>query len=416
MSHTELQPPRTRARATGGDGLRLALTTPRSSPRRARPVEHDTSAGGRIEGQVLVILPLGCAAVHDVKPRVQCRARQSPAPAQAVAASHPARGRRSAAVPQHDRFSRPRKAFLTTYCVTCHNQRLKTGGLALDTLDLADVGKHAAEWEKVVVKLRAGLMPPAGMPRPQQAVIDGFTASLEAALDRAAAANPNPGRTEPFHRLNRAEYQNAIRDLLGLEVDATHVAADRRDQLRLRQHRRRAEAVAAADRAVSQRRAEGRAARARHAGAAQRRPVSASPTSSIRTCGSRGCRSARAAARGGLPGATGRRVRHQGPARPRHRLRHPALHRRAAARDQHRRRAGQGVHACRRRPARTLNIERQVAQAPGPARRRSRSATANGDAIPRRGGAWPAQSLDDDWVVRVPMKAGVHESPRHVRR
>ena len=65
-------------------------------------------------------------------------------------------------------------------------------------------------------------MPPAGMPRPQQPVIDGFTSSLEAALDRAAAANPNPGRTEPFHRLNRAEYQNAIRDLLGLDVDATH--------------------------------------------------------------------------------------------------------------------------------------------------------------------------------------------------
>ena len=98
---------------------------------------------------------------------------------------------------------------------------MKTGGLALDTLDLTDVGAHAAEWEKVVVKLRAGLMPPAGMPRPAAAGIDGFATSLEAALDRAAAAQPNPGRTEPFHRLNRAEYQNAIRDLLDLDVDAT---------------------------------------------------------------------------------------------------------------------------------------------------------------------------------------------------
>jgi hypothetical protein len=70
-----------------------------------------------------------------------------------------------------------------------------------------------------VVKLRAGLMPPSGMPRPQPAVFEAFTSSLEAALDRAGAADPNPGRTEPLHRLNRAEYQNAIRDLLGLEID-----------------------------------------------------------------------------------------------------------------------------------------------------------------------------------------------------
>ncbi|HEY6507045.1 MAG TPA: DUF1592 domain-containing protein, partial [Vicinamibacterales bacterium] len=115
----------------------------------------------------------------------------------------------------------PSQAFVNTYCATCHNQRAKAGGLALDTLDLGNVGPHAAEWEKVVVKLRAGLMPPSGMPRPAQAAIDGFAASLEASLDRAAAADPNPGRTEPFHRLNRAEYQNAIRDLLSLDVDAT---------------------------------------------------------------------------------------------------------------------------------------------------------------------------------------------------
>jgi cytochrome c553 len=115
----------------------------------------------------------------------------------------------------------PSKAFVSTYCATCHNQRVKAGGLALDVLDLADVGAHGAEWEKVVVKLRAGLMPPAGMPRPERSVIDAFATSLEAALDRAGAAKPNPGRTEPFHRLNRAEYQNAVRDLLSLDVDAS---------------------------------------------------------------------------------------------------------------------------------------------------------------------------------------------------
>src|SRR5688572_9421782 len=112
----------------------------------------------------------------------------------------------------------PSKQFLDTYCITCHNQRTKAGGLTMDTLDVTNVGEHAAEWEKVVVKLRAGLMPPTGMPRPAQTVIDEFTSSLEDALDRAALADPNPGRTEPLHRLNRAEYQNAVRDLLGFEV------------------------------------------------------------------------------------------------------------------------------------------------------------------------------------------------------
>jgi hypothetical protein len=113
----------------------------------------------------------------------------------------------------------PAKAFLDTYCITCHNQRLKSGGLMLDTMDLTNVAAHAREWEKVVVKLRAGLMPPSGMPRPDASVIDGFSSSLEAALDSAGEAHPNPGRTEPFHRLNRAEYRNAVRDLLALDVD-----------------------------------------------------------------------------------------------------------------------------------------------------------------------------------------------------
>jgi cytochrome c553 len=126
-----------------------------------------------------------------------------------------------AAPAQASQLAMPSKAFLDTYCITCHNQRMKAAGLALDTLDLTDVGAHAREWEKAVVKLRAGLMPPAGMPRPAKPVIDEFTSFLEAALDRAAAARPNPGRTEPFHRLNRAEYENAVRDLLALDIDAT---------------------------------------------------------------------------------------------------------------------------------------------------------------------------------------------------
>src|SRR5881394_52571 len=115
----------------------------------------------------------------------------------------------------------PSKEFLNSYCVTCHNARTKAGGLMLDALDVSSVGADAAVWEKAVVKLRAGLMPPSGARRPPQAMIDGFAASLESALDRAAAGHPDPGRTEPFHRLNRAEYQNAVRDMLALDIDAT---------------------------------------------------------------------------------------------------------------------------------------------------------------------------------------------------
>jgi mono/diheme cytochrome c family protein len=111
------------------------------------------------------------------------------------------------------------QALLKRYCITCHNERLKTGNLALDTLDLANVGTNAPVWEKVVRKLRAGVMPPAGRPRPDEATHDAFVTWLEGELDRTAAAHPNPGRTETFHRLNRSEYQNAIRDLLDIEVN-----------------------------------------------------------------------------------------------------------------------------------------------------------------------------------------------------
>ena len=105
------------------------------------------------------------------------------------------------------------------YCVSCHNQRLKTGGLALDTLSMTDVAAGAETWEKVVRKLRTDAMPPAGLPRPEAAARTAFISYLETEIDRAAAANPFPGRTETVHRLNRAEYRNAIRDLLALDVD-----------------------------------------------------------------------------------------------------------------------------------------------------------------------------------------------------
>ena len=112
--------------------------------------------------------------------------------------------------------SSPHRALLDLYCVRCHNESLRTADLTLDTTDLASVGTEAATWEKVVRKLRTGTMPPAGLPRPDPAAAGEMAFWLEAELDRAAAARPNPGREPTLHRLNRAEYQNAISDLLAL--------------------------------------------------------------------------------------------------------------------------------------------------------------------------------------------------------
>jgi cytochrome c551/c552 len=112
------------------------------------------------------------------------------------------------------------QALLNQYCITCHNEKLKTGGLMLDKLDFAHPGPNAETWEKVVRKVRAGMMPPGGAPRPDRATMDAFAAKLEGGLDRAAAANSNPGFTG-LHRLNRTEYANAIRDLLALDIDAS---------------------------------------------------------------------------------------------------------------------------------------------------------------------------------------------------
>jgi len=111
-------------------------------------------------------------------------------------------------------------ATLRQYCVTCHSQRLKTGGLALEGLDAVDVAHDAEIWEKVVRKLRLGTMPPLGARRPDRATYDGAIEWLESRLDAVAATRPNPGRPV-LHRLNRAEYANAIRDLLGLDVDVS---------------------------------------------------------------------------------------------------------------------------------------------------------------------------------------------------
>jgi cytochrome c5 len=144
-------------------------------------------------------------------------ARLDAAPGQATTAKPAiARPQRTAAAPAVDR------ALFDRYCVSCHNERLKTGNLMLDKVDVTKVGEHVEVLEKVVRKLRGGMMPPEGSRRPDKATIDAFVASLESALDHAAAGAPDPGRVAS-RRLNRAEYVNVIGDLLALEVDGTEL-------------------------------------------------------------------------------------------------------------------------------------------------------------------------------------------------
>jgi hypothetical protein len=112
------------------------------------------------------------------------------------------------------------RALLDQYCITCHNQKAKTAGLMLDEMDVDHPPQSAEVWEKVIRKLKGGMMPPQGMPRPDQAATESFIASLETSLDQDAALHPNPGRAS-LHRLNRTEYGNVIRDLLDLDVDVS---------------------------------------------------------------------------------------------------------------------------------------------------------------------------------------------------
>jgi mono/diheme cytochrome c family protein len=112
------------------------------------------------------------------------------------------------------------RAVVDQYCVSCHSTRLKTGGLDLEALNLDTPGANAETWEKIIAKLRAGSMPPPGRPRPDKATYRAIATRLEQDVDRAWAVNPDPGRMAAVHRLNRAEYNNAIRDLLVVNFDA----------------------------------------------------------------------------------------------------------------------------------------------------------------------------------------------------
>jgi hypothetical protein len=114
----------------------------------------------------------------------------------------------------------PERVLLNRYCGGCHNSRTKSGNFVLDTLDVTRVAGDVEAWEKVVRKLRGGLMPPAKQPRPDEATYAKLLATLQDRLDAAATARANPGRTETVHRLNRLEYENAVRDLLAVNIKA----------------------------------------------------------------------------------------------------------------------------------------------------------------------------------------------------
>ncbi|MEP7309216.1 MAG: DUF1592 domain-containing protein [Acidobacteriota bacterium] len=303
----------------------------------------------------------------------------------------------------------PSKVFVDTYCATCHNQRLNTAGLAFDKLDVANVAAHAQEWEKVVVKLRAGLMPPSGARRPEQWVIDSFASSVETALDRAAQADPNPGRTEPFHRLNRAEYQNAIRDLLALDIDgSTLLPTDeisygfdniagvlKLSPLLTERYLNAAQKVA--------RLAIGTPAPPN--GELYRVPDQLDQDVRLEgmPVGTRGgTRVEYFAPRDGefdIKARIGRGIDYDIP----HFIGEQNLE---ISVD------GERVHmfTLPATPDESLNIERQVFKAPGTGggRVRERKVDANGDVIPDEA-ALARRKLDDNWVIRVPLKAGVHE-------
>jgi mono/diheme cytochrome c family protein len=169
-------------------------------------------------GAVLVAIGLAVSAEQAPKPAAAPPdAPKTAAPARPRAAATPAASHATSGVPL---TAAGQTELVTTYCVTCHSERAKAGGLSLAGFNAMRAQEQPEVVEKIIRKLRAGMMPPAGARRPDAGTIDALTAALESRMDEHAATNPNPG-WRPFQRLNRAEYTRAVKDLLGLEVDVT---------------------------------------------------------------------------------------------------------------------------------------------------------------------------------------------------
>ena len=144
------------------------------------------------------------------------RPQAAPAAAQAPAAPRPAASHAAS----NSSSAEDQSALVKQYCATCHSERGKAGGLSLAGFDAAKADEHAEVSEKIIRKLRAGMMPPAGARRPDAETLDKLATALETRIDTVASLHPNPGR-RPFQRLNRVEYAAAVRDLLAVEVDVT---------------------------------------------------------------------------------------------------------------------------------------------------------------------------------------------------
>jgi hypothetical protein len=160
-----------------------------------------------VEAAILAAMTVAVAGQAVISPPVAPAQRPAGAP-----------GARPVAVPSPGAAAQ--RALLDKYCVSCHSDRLKTANLSLQGLDLTHAGDQAELWEKVIRKLRAGVMPPPDMPRPSLAEYEGLRDWLETAIDSTASTRATPGSIV-LHRLNRTEYANAIRDLLDLQIDAT---------------------------------------------------------------------------------------------------------------------------------------------------------------------------------------------------
>ena len=171
-------------------------------------------------GTWVIVLAAVVAHPYALAPQQPTPAPATPAPAPRAAQTAPAPAVTRTAAPATGAATASHGALLDQYCVTCHNQRTKTADLALDAVSLNDIPADAEVWERVAKKVRAGMMPPVGMPRPDQAALDGLVAHLETTLDKAALSAPVL-RRPTLHRLNRSEYGNAVRDLFGLEIDTT---------------------------------------------------------------------------------------------------------------------------------------------------------------------------------------------------
>jgi cytochrome c5 len=168
---------------------------------------------------------LSCAALvfSQTKPAVSqqpAATTSAPKPAVSTAPAPQAGGPAQAGTASaNGAVTASERALLDQYCVTCHNDKLKRANLSLEKLDLTTVGDNAELWEKVIRKLRAGVMPPPGMRRPPLKEYEGLRDWLETQIDRKAAARGLTAGSVVLHRLNRTEYANVIRDLLDIEID-----------------------------------------------------------------------------------------------------------------------------------------------------------------------------------------------------